>query len=446
MSLSGGIGGTLPGNVGVVGGGLPSGGTTGQALAKATNASYDVEWATISGGITALTGDVTASGTGSVAATIAAGAVTLAKMATIGADTVIGSIAGGTPAQLTCTSAGRALLDDANASAQRTTLGLGTIATQASSSVSVTGGSLSGVTIIASSGALGVVDGLGSFNLSFGYSSGTATANRTVTWDTADGNRTVTLSGNLSVTAAASVAGTNTGDQTTVSGSSGSCTGNAATATALASARTINGTSFDGTANITLPAHGDPPPLEGVWMMPFGVGGSIGYIAATLTLNVEYLRLFTVGKPCTLKTVKWAKDASVGTPCAGKNAKVLVYSCGSDGWPATLLHTSAATALSDSSGETSVTISLAITGNVWIGVVLDSTVTYTGGSSEAKYYTPGSTVYAGYLSSVSGATQRTPCVSYASGSYASPDSDLTGETKTHLASASAFCLYAEFSA
>jgi hypothetical protein len=37
-----------------------------------------------------------------------------------------------------------------------------------------------------------------------------------------------------------------------VSGSSGSCTGNAATATALASAVTINGTSFDGTSNITL--------------------------------------------------------------------------------------------------------------------------------------------------------------------------------------------------
>jgi len=36
------------------------------------------------------------------------------------------------------------------------------------------------------------------------------------------------------------------------SGSSGSCTGNAATATALANARTINGTSFDGTGNITL--------------------------------------------------------------------------------------------------------------------------------------------------------------------------------------------------
>ena len=57
----------------------------------------------------------------------------------------------------------------------------------------------------------------------------------------------------------ASISGNNTGDQTTVSGSSGSCTGNAATATALAASRTIGMTgdvvwtsaSFDGTGNVT---------------------------------------------------------------------------------------------------------------------------------------------------------------------------------------------------
>jgi len=54
----------------------------------------------------------------------------------------------------------------------------------------------------------------------------------------------------------ASISGNNTGDQTTVSGSSGSCTGNAATATALATARAINGVNFDGTAPITVTAAG----------------------------------------------------------------------------------------------------------------------------------------------------------------------------------------------
>ena len=47
------------------------------------------------------------------------------------------------------TAAGRALVDDADAAAQRTTLGLGTIATQASSSVSITGGSITGITDLA---------------------------------------------------------------------------------------------------------------------------------------------------------------------------------------------------------------------------------------------------------------------------------------------------------
>lgn len=43
-----------------------------------------------------------------------------------------------------------------------------------------------------------------------------------------------------------------TGDQDTT-GSSASCSGNASTATTLQTARTINGTSFDGSANITVP-------------------------------------------------------------------------------------------------------------------------------------------------------------------------------------------------
>lgn len=58
----------------------------------------------------------------------------------------------------------------------------------------------------------------------------------------------ITLTGNTisitNATAVANLSGVNTGDQTTISG-------NAATATALATARTIGGSSFDGTANVT---------------------------------------------------------------------------------------------------------------------------------------------------------------------------------------------------
>lgn len=53
----------------------------------------------------------------------------------------------------------------------------------------------------------------------------------------------VNITGDISAT---NLSGTNTGDQTTVSG-------NAGTATALQTARTINGVSFNGTSNITIP-------------------------------------------------------------------------------------------------------------------------------------------------------------------------------------------------
>ena len=72
-----------------------------------------------------LTGDVTGSGTGSFAATIGANAVTFAKMQTVSTDVLLGNDGAGTAVQeIPCTAAGRALLDDADAAAQRTTLGV----------------------------------------------------------------------------------------------------------------------------------------------------------------------------------------------------------------------------------------------------------------------------------------------------------------------------------
>ena len=113
------------------------------------------------------------------------------------------------------TAAGLALLDDVDAAAQRTTLGLGTLATQS-----------------------------GTFS---GTSSGTNTGDQD-------------LSGYLTSATAASTYLTPTGSAANLTSFptlNQSTTGNAATATALQTARAINGVSFDGTAAITVPAAAD---------------------------------------------------------------------------------------------------------------------------------------------------------------------------------------------
>lgn len=68
----------------------------------------------------------------------------------------------------------------------------------------------------------------------------------------------ITYNASTGALTATGFAGPLTGNVTgNVSGSSGSTTGNAATATALQNARTINGVSFDGTANVTVTAAAD---------------------------------------------------------------------------------------------------------------------------------------------------------------------------------------------
>lgn len=75
-----------------------------------------------------------------------------------------------------------------------------------------------------------------------------------ITTPSVTGDVTGDVTGNLTGNVTGDVTGNVTGN---VSGSSGSTTGNAATATALQTARAINGVAFDGTADITIPA-GNP--------------------------------------------------------------------------------------------------------------------------------------------------------------------------------------------
>lgn len=115
--------------------------TPDRLLGRDTSPAGEVQELTVGGGVeftgtgiqrSALTGDVT-SDAGSNTTLIPDNTVTYAKMQDVTAtDRILGrqSVGAGDIEEITCTAAGRALLDDADAAAQRTTLGLGTAATR----------------------------------------------------------------------------------------------------------------------------------------------------------------------------------------------------------------------------------------------------------------------------------------------------------------------------
>lgn len=115
-----------------------------------------------------LTGDVTGTGTGSFASTIAASAVTYTKMQNVSAtDRLLGrsSAGAGTIEEIACTAFGRSLISSASSAATKTTLGLATVASTGSftdlinvpaaqDALPRTGGTLSGSLIV--TGTLGI--------------------------------------------------------------------------------------------------------------------------------------------------------------------------------------------------------------------------------------------------------------------------------------------------
>jgi len=97
----------------------------------------------------------------------------------------------------------------------------------------------------------------------------------------------LTFNPSSGILTATGFAGPLTGNVTgNVSGSSGSTTGNAATATALQTARTIDGTSFDGTANILVVApaiHAAPSKATPVDADELGIWDSVGLVLNKVT-------------------------------------------------------------------------------------------------------------------------------------------------------------------
>jgi hypothetical protein len=191
--------------------------------------------------------------------------VTYAKIQNVSAtDKLLGrsSAGAGDIEEITCTAAGRALLDDADAAAQRTTLGLGTLATQSGTFSGTSSGTNTGDQTITLTGDV-TGSGTGSFTTAIAAGA-IVDADINASAGIADTKlATIATAGKVSnsATTAASANTTSAIVSRDASGNFAASTitaalnGNASTASILQTARSINGVSFNGSADITLTAN-----------------------------------------------------------------------------------------------------------------------------------------------------------------------------------------------
>jgi hypothetical protein len=215
-----------------------------------------------------LTGDVTGTGTGSFGASIGANKVTNSHLAQVATASFKGRTSAGTgsPEDLTTAQATALLNVMVGDSGAGGTKGL-VPAPAAGDATKFLTGAGTYVAVSGGGGGGGTVTGV-SVTTANGISGSVANSATMPAISLTLGNITPTSVAATGTVTGSNLSGTNTGDQTNISG-------NAATATALQTARTINGVAFDGTANITISAAAAANLLTGTTLAAGVVSSSL---------------------------------------------------------------------------------------------------------------------------------------------------------------------------
>jgi hypothetical protein len=284
-------------------------------------------------------------------------------------------------------------------------------------------------------------------------------AARVLTITTGDSDRTLTLSANATIGGTSS--GTNTGDQTSV-------TGNAGTATALQTARAINGVNFDGTAAITVTAAAGTltgTTLNatvvtsslttigtigtGVWQgtvvgSTYG-GTGVNNAGRTLTISTSSGTIsfttavtLTVAATASVSGTNTGDQTSVtgnaGTATALQTARA-INGVNFDGTAAITVTAAAGTLTGTTLNATVVTSSLTAVGTigtgVWQGSVIDSTYGGTGVNNAGRTLTISTS--SGTISFTSAVTLTVAAAASVSGTNTGDQTSVTGNAGTATA-------------